>query len=283
MRLRNTCAVLVAATVLAGCPKKDEEEPTNDERLTIGEATQALEEAAIASEASNLTSGTVEITTSFTLGSAVEAAAAEVGEFIVSQLPCAEVTVSANSVSVEYGANEGNCTYRGQTYSGTHTVTISRTDEADVLVQHEWDEISNGNVSVSGEADVTWSLSDQTRHVVHSLTWTRLSDGRSGTGSGDRLQSGLNGDITQGIEVDGSRKWEGELGTWDLDIDTVQWRWSDPVPENGVYTLTTPKKKEITLSFERVDEDTIKVTLAGPKASFDLNVSKAGQVSDGES
>jgi len=284
VKLRTTCAFILAATVLAGCPKKDnEEEPTNDARLTLAEARQALEESAVASEASNLPSGTVEITTGFTIGTAVESAAAEIAEFIVSQIPCAEVSVSGATVSVEYGVNAGDCTYNGQAYTGMHTVTVSRTDEADILVHHEWDEISNDNVSVSGEADVTWSVSDRTRHVVHSLTWTRLSDGRSGTGSGDRLQSGLDGDITQGFEVDGSRKWEGEAGTWDLDIDGVQWRWVDAVPESGSYSLTTPKNKEITLSFERVDGDTIKVTLAGPRASFNLNVTQRGQVSDGES
>ena len=64
--------------------------------------------------------------------------------------------------------------------SGVHSVRIDKNEEGGVVVQHTWEDLSNEIVSVSGSAEVTWSLQDRSRHVVHELTWTRLSDGRQG-------------------------------------------------------------------------------------------------------
>jgi hypothetical protein len=48
------------------------------------------------------------------------------------------------------------------------------------------------------------------------------------------------------------------------------------VPQAGLYRLATPQGKSATLSFSRIDEDTIKVTVASGDQSFDFNVSKLG-------
>lgn len=272
MRARVYFAALVPLTLaLTGCPKEDTEDP-----LTLAEAAEALEESALADQAISVVNGTVEISTEFTIGQAVEAAAAELQAFIESQLPCAEITLSKATLSIEYGANPGNCTYNGHTYSGTHTVTVSRNDEGDVQVNHAWDSLSNTVVSVSGSAEVTWSLKQGSRNVVHELTWTRLSDGRQGTGSGNRTQTALDGNILTGIEVDGVRTWVGQSGTWETSINNVEMRWIDPVPQSGSYSLATPFGKSLSMAFERVDEDTIKVTLSSGNRSFSFNVNKAG-------
>jgi len=259
------------ALTLTACPREND-----DEALTAAEARQALEETQLASQAETLASGTVEIATNFTIGQLVEDAAQEIRTFIESQLPCAEVTVSAGSLEVEYGAREGECTYAGQTYSGVHRIDVERNDDGDVLVHHVWDELCNQQVCVSGNADVTWSSREASRRVVHQLTWTRLSDGRTGTGSGDRMQTALAGGVLEGIEVNGSRSWEGQRGTWDLAIDGVQMRWIDPVPQAGSYTLATPADKSLTMAFERQDEDTIRVTVTSGDRGFHFDVTALG-------
>jgi hypothetical protein len=260
---------------MAGCPKKDGEE------LTYAEAQQAVEEAAVASEAASIAEGSVEIATSFTLGAAAEQAAQEIRDFIVSQMPCAEVTLDGATLTVEYGKLAGTCLWRGRTMSGTHAITVVKSDST-IEVHHEWTDVSNGRVEVDGTADVTWDLEDKSRHVVHELTWTRLRDGMTATGSGDRTQSPLDGAWVNGISVDGSREWEGPRGTWELDIDHVDWRWEDPVPEAGKYVLTTPKQKTLSLSFERLDADTIEVTVSGAQREFSFKVSKLGDVQGDE-
>jgi hypothetical protein len=288
MNFKAAIALALVPAFLTGCPRPKEEGPgTNgtqqsNDALTLGEATQALEEAQISGQADSLISGSVEITTSFTIGQAVENAAQEIKSFVLSQLPCAEISLVGNTLSIEYGVNPGNCTYNGNTFRGTHTISVDTNEDTDVLVHHEWADLSNGHVSVTGFADVTWSLDDKTRHVVHELTWTRLSDGRQGVGSGDRLQAALGGDITQGFTVDGYRQWQGNAGTWDLDINEIEWQWTDPVPQSGSYVLETPKGKTLSLAFERVDFDTIKVTVSGPRRSFDFLVNKAGGGADDE-
>ena len=88
----------------------------------------------------------------------------------------------------------------------------------------------------------------------------------------------LAGGLAEGIQVDGARAWDGEKGHWDLAIDGVQMRWTDPVPQAGSYTLTTPFDKSVSMAFDRVDDDTIKVTVTGPKHEFSFTVSKLGVI-----
>lgn len=247
--------------------------------LTRGEATEALEQAADAGQAEGLTAASVDLSTHFTLGQARGDGAEELRAFIASQLPCAEVTVDAATLTVVYGATDGSCTYRGHTLEGTHVISLERNDAAQVEVHHEWIGLSNGVVSLDGTADVTWSATDQTRRVKHTSQWTHVKSGRVGRGSGDRVQSALEGGLVAGIQVDGERTWEGDRGRWELAIGGVELRWTDPVPEAGSYTLTTPFAKAVAMSFQRVDDDTIRVAVSGLRREFSFDVSKAGDVS----
>ena len=252
-----------------------------EEALTAGEALKALEEVALSSQALNVASGSGEISTNFTIGQAVEAAAEELQEFIESQLPCAAITLDGATLNIEYGAYPlQDCTYNGQTYSGVHRITIASASAGNLVVEHEWEELANQTVSVTGSATVTWSTAEGSRNVVHELTWTRLADGWETVGGGDRTQAGLNGEITSGLTVDGTRYWTSERGAWDLDINNIELRWIDPVPESGFYELDTPFDKSATLSFSRVDEDTIAVTLASGEKEYSFNVSKSGAISE---
>lgn len=261
--LRRLALVGVAVASIGAC---------RETALTRGEAAAALEEAGISAQAQALTSSSVEITTNFTIGMAVENAAAELRTFIETQLPCAEVTLSGSTLTTVYGARPGTCTYRGQTYAGTHTVTIMRNQMDDVVVGHTWTALHNDKVEVTGTAMVTWSFANRTRHVVHELTWTRLADGRQGVGSGDRLQSALPEGILVGFQEDGTHTWEGESGTWQLDVNDVQMRWIDAIPQAGSYVLETPDHKTLTLVFERVDATKIRATISSGAKEFSIDV-----------
>jgi len=265
-KLRNRMGIVLAtftlmATGVVGC-----------QALTRSEAAAALEEASYDAEAAALTSGSIEITTDFTIGMAVEDAANQIAEFIRTQLPCAAITVDGPTLTVEYGANPGTCTFRGQTYGGIHQVTVMRNQMDDVVVSHRWESFHNDELSVTGTAMVTWSFDDPSRHVVHELTWTRNADGRSGTGSGDRLQRPLEEGLAVGMRTEGSRQWDGESGTWTLDIDDVRLRWVDAVPYAGSYTLTTPEAKTLSLGFARATDTTITVTISSGMRSYDFDV-----------
>jgi hypothetical protein len=254
----------------------------NEKGLTHDEAVAAVTESSLDSQAASVTAAPVEISTSFTIGSAVDKAADELRGFLAAEIPCAKVTLQGATITTEWGAAGGTCAYRGLTYSGTSSVTIKKTDAATLEVDHTFSDLSNGVVKVSGTAQVTWSGTEHSRHVVHQLTWTRLSDNRTGTGTGDRTQTLIDPSqgIAGGIRIDGNRHWSGQSGEWDLAITGVEVRLQDPVPQAGSYQLTTPSDKNVSLSFARQSDTVIKVTLSGPKATFSFNVREAGAISD---
>src|SRR5260221_2668256 len=244
------------------------------EGLTSAEAAQASDELSIQSQSQALTSSTVELGTNFTIGGAVEKAASELKTFIQSQLSCADVSLSGHTLTVQYGATGGSCAFRGHTITGTKEITISRNDSNDVVVDHVWTDLSNGEVELSGTAEVTWSRSDVSRHIVHDLKWTRLSDGRAGEGKGDRTQRPLpdsEGGLSAGFTETGHRSWDGKAGHWSLEIDHLDMRWVDPLPQTGSLTLETPFHKTVSASFSRPDATTIRVTLEGPRGSISIN------------
>ena len=277
--MRSTIGMLVLGVVLMGCQLG---------RLTGSEARQALEETQLAQQAAALTAASVEVSTEFTIGSAVEEAAMEVRDFVHSQLPCAATTVEGRTVSIEYGAEPGACEFKGREFSGSHTIEVERTDMHDVLVHHRWDDFSSVNnltnerIGLQGTADVTWDFDDRTRRIQHELTWTRQSDGRMGVGGGDRLQQPLAGGVLEGIQIDGQRTWDGDAGRWSLDIRDVQVRWQDPVPQAGRYDLDTPFDKSVAVEFNRIDDTTIAVTIEGPRRSFTFNVNQLGVATDAD-
>lgn len=241
--------------------------------LTREEAKEAVEEAQLFSEAATLIGNTVEITENFTIGGAVSDAAANLGEFYASQLPCAETTLAANTLLVEYGVNGDDCTHKGMTFSGTHEVTISLSDEEEVVVDHVWTDLDNGKIKVSGTAQVTWKGGDDpSRRVVHDLLWTRLTDGREAQGTGDRVQEPLDGDLSEGYTVTGDAQWRGESGTWELRIKGGEIRWRDPVPQAGIYELETPFDQDLTLEFRRSDTQTIDVIAQSGPREFEFSV-----------
>ena len=275
--MKNIARIAVACSMvafLAGCPKQKDDGP-----ITQAEAKAALEESTVDSQAAALTTSSVEIGTNFTIGKGVKEAAAELRDFVQSQLACAEITLVDAKLTVVYGAKPGNCTWKGHTISGSHSMTVAKTDGV-IEVDHEWNDLSNGVVKVSGTAQVTWNFDAKTRRVEHDLTWTRLRDGKTGRGTGDRTQQPLDGGLAEGIQVDGSRTWTGSNGRWDLAIEGVQMRWEDPCPEAGSYRLVSPKGRSLTLSFSRVDEDSIEVTLKNDTKEFKFVVNSIGDVDD---
>ena len=262
------CAVALA---LVACPRDK-----NEDALTLAEASQALEETTLESQAQALTSDTIEISTNFTIGQAARDAAAELREFIETELPCAQLTLENATLTVDYGVEGDSCLYHGKRITGQSRVSVAKNEQEDVVVEHTWTDLSNGIVEVDGHATVTYTLDDPSRHVVHELTIVRLRDGWKLESEGDRTQRPLEGGIIEGFQVDGTRAWSSRRGDWSLAIDDVEMRWVDPVPQAGTYKLVTPENKELKLAFERKDEDTITVTLAGPKREFVFDVSQTG-------
>ena len=133
---------------------------------------------------------------------------------------------------------------------------------------------------MTGTAEVTWSATEHSRHVVHELNWTRLSDGRTGTGSGDRTETLVdpNQGLLGGIRIDGNRHWSGQRGQWDLAITGVEVPPAGPGAEAGSYHLTTPVEQRAHPFVRPAKRGRHCVTVTGPKHEFSFSVRETGAV-----
>jgi len=248
--------------------------------MSYREALAAVAEAAISTRGETLTEDIIEISTDFTMGEAVEDAAAELAAWLESQIDCSTVTLDGHTITVDFGTLEDQCVYNSHTYAGLWAVTIQTNLVDEVVVDHEWTGLTDGEVTLDGTAQVTWSSAAHSRHVVHQVTWAD-EDGTV-EASGDRLQELIDPveGISAGIVVNGDRDWNSGSGEWSLDIDSVEMRGMDPVPQAGVYTLTTPALKVATLTFTRLDAATIECVLASGADSWTFEISSTGAIEE---
>jgi hypothetical protein len=245
----------------------------DSERFTAEEFRAAVDEVVLTGDAVAVQDGIVEITTSFTLAQGLDAVVQEVVVFLESQAPCSTVdTSSPGTLVIDFGALEDQCTYRGNTYAGVVTVSFE-VEPGKVVVTHDYAQLTNGRVTLDGGAVVTWA--DASRHVVTDFSVS--GSDRSVEIDSDRTQT-LVGALGDGIRVNGERNWHGSRGSWHLDIDGVEMRGRDPVPQDGTYTLTNPDGKEMSLAFDRVDDDTIAVMIAGGRRERTFHVTSAAEV-----
>lgn len=246
-------------------------------RMTLAEFREALEESVVQGQARTMENDIVEITTSFTIGDAVEDILAEVKAWAESQAPCSTVTLVEGTLTIDFGGLEDECSYNGHTYAGVITSSYEL-DGNDVVVSHSYDGFTNGEITMDGTAVVTWG--GGARNVVTDLSFTTEEDELDV--QADRTQTLIDPDLglAGGIEINGMRDWQGPAGDWHLDIDGVQVRGEDPVPQAGAYTLETPWDKDVGMSFERIDEDTIEVVIEGPRSERTYHVTRAGGISD---
>ncbi len=234
-----------------------------------------MDEIALTGQAAGLENGIVEITTSFTLGDGVEAILEEVRSFAQSQVACSSVASPQPGVLViDFGALGDRCQFRGKTYAGVVTVTWERSEDA-VIVKHAYDGITDGRVTLHGQSTVTWT--DDSRRVQTDI---RFESERGPVDvESDRTQT-LLAEHGEGIMVVGTRDWTSPRGTWSVDIDDVEMRAVDPVPQAGTYTLTTPQEHQLTLGFRRLDASTIEVSITGGREDWVFQVDSAGDVEE---
>jgi hypothetical protein len=268
---RPLCVLALALTTPIGCFDFDS--------ASNVELREALEEVVLAGQGESVENQILEITTDFTLGEAAQTIASKLRDALQSQIPCSTITVVDNTVTMDFGGLDDTCVYNGQTFAGIITLEISYDAGSNqALVDHTYQDLSNGTVTLNGSKLVTWD--EKSRHVVADLTVVR--DGQSVHHTSDRVMTLLDptAGLVGGIVINGEGHWTNLKGDWDLGIDGVEIRWIDPVPQAGSYTLDTPKGKTIALSFSRIDDDTIAVTLGSGGRERTFHVTRTGQIQD---
>lgn len=277
-RLRTGAACAAAASTLTfsgGCFNV----------ITAEELRIAVDEIVAEGQVQSLENGVVEITTSFTIGAALEDIAQAYREFLESQAACSTATVEIDQgafISIDFGELGDACVYNGHTYAGVVEVRIRRENDG-THVDHTYLGLTDGVVTLDGTKDVVWSEGEGgtvLRAISSDVEWERGD--RRVEATSERTMSFLDwgGGPTQRIQIDGVRDWESPNGEFHLDVDEVEFRLVDPVPQAGGYTLTLPSGKDLSLDFERVDPNTIAVTATGGRRSRVFHVTSTGGVSD---
>jgi hypothetical protein len=274
MRWMMVAAALVVST---GCSIGDE--------MGALEALDTLSAVNRSSSGDQATQDVVEISTDFTIGAALEDAAASVGEFWDSQVPCTTVTVEGATATVDYGTLADNCVYQGQTYAGVNTITVSATTVPELIVDHTWTGFTNGSVTVDGAATATWDGSDDSRTVVTEHTFTLADDPDSPVDVvGEHVTRPLEADVPwwqSGFVLDGERAWTQDGEDWSLTMEGLELRLLDPCPQAGVIETTAPTGRSLVITYERVDDDTISATLSGMRGEDRVyHVSRLGAVEE---
>jgi hypothetical protein len=243
----------------------------------------AVDNAVESGQVQQLENGVVEITTDFTIGDAIEQVRQHIQDVLAA---CGSTTVEVMdgvTILVDFGPATDPCEFEGKSYSGQVQLVITHQPES-VLVEHTYFDLSNGTYTLNGDKDVTWTAPKDgvvERHIVSKVGW----DGPKGhvDQDSDRTMTFLDwlGGPTQRIQIDGTRDWTRASEDWHLDIDEVEFRLVDPVPQDGAYVLSTPEGKTASLSFERVDDDTIAVTITGGRRGERVfHVTSSGAVTD---
>jgi hypothetical protein len=270
-RLTTLALSLSAVATLPGCFFQG---------MSIAEIQEAVDGLVLAGQIQTLEDGTLELTTDFTIADGVQAILDERRAFLASQLPCSTVETITDGLRIDFGVLGDDCEYRGMTFAGVAEVTV-RAEGSSYVVAHDYQGLTNGVVRLDGSVDATWSQGS--RRVITALVGTRLADERSLTIDADRVFTLRDADagLAGGFVIDGTRSWQLEDALpWSMTIDGVTVRWEDPVPEDGVYSVTAPSGAGASLSFDRIDDDTIALTLATGRRARVFHVSKSGAVDD---
>ncbi len=251
-------------------------------QMSRQEALEALGEAATATRAQALTNDIIEISTEFTIGQGLENAADELRGAIASQIPCSTVTLSGATLTLDFGGLNDTCFWRGKNWGGVAMIELNSDAPYALTVTHTWDELTNGDVTVTGVGTVDWNIETASRSVAYQLLWTdRIFEGvRADRGTITQRLINPESGLEDGFVVGGTRSWESDAGVWTLTARAVEMRLQDPIPQAGSYSLVTSNGGNLGLAFERIDDDTIEAELSAAGRSWTFRVSRSGQITE---
>jgi hypothetical protein len=230
--------------------------------------------------------GVIEITTTFSIGAGIAEIRQHIAEVVATCAQASVVQGQGDTLVLDFGPANAPCNYQGRNYAGKVELSVQRTAER-ISVRHEYLDLTNGTVTINGVKTVDWSESasgEVVRHVVSTIGW----DGPRGHVD-HRSERTLtfhewHGGPTQTLRIDGESDWQRGDDAWHMAMDQVEFRLIDPVPQAGSVTLINPADKEATLTFVRLDENTIEVQMSGGRrGDRTFHVTSAGTVSEANS
>lgn len=267
---------MAATLCLGGCELQE---------MGVLEALDALDQLNRSGRGEQATADVIAVSTDFTIGGALQDAAEAIAEFWESQAPCTTVTLEGATATIDYGTLDDACTWNGRTYAGINTIGVSSTTPGELAVDHAWSGFTDGQITLDGEAVVTWSGQDWTRRVVTDHAFTDEQGERIDV-HGDHVAGRIDEGVPvwrSGFTLEGIREWSTRRGDWSLTMEGLELMLIDPAPQTGTSVVTAPNGKQLTVIYDRVDEDTISATLVGIRGGDRVyHISRLGEVSEAE-
>lgn len=244
---------------------------------SVESAELAVQEATLTAQLDSLLAEAADRNSRFDIGQGLEHAAEQLKAQLHEELPCAVVTRQGSALSIFYDAAGSGCSWRGHELAGQHTVRVMRNADNEVSVHHEFKDFRDSKLSLRGHAEVSWSRISKSRRVLHTVTFVALSGdsaGVTGESTGDSTQVALD----DAVRINGLREWQSSRGFFTLDMQAVEQRFTDRVPELGAYELTLPSEHALILAFGRIDTDNILVTVQGAQRELSFVLGADGNL-----
>lgn len=266
------------AAWLAGCGV--------DSDVTVEDARAAVREFDASSRSDLTTAPLVEVSTDVTIGEAIEDALDDIASFWESQAPCTAVSLDATGITVDFGSLDDNCLFNGHTFAGLDHISFDNLLVGDLQVHHAVDQLTNGDVTLDGDADVTWQGDGEGRNVAIDYTIADFVDANLVEVTGEHTIARLDPALPVwdgGFTLDGTRSWTRGRATWSVDMDGLELLPTDAAPQAGDVVVTDPKGRELAITYGRLDGDTVTATVTLPSGKVVVFfVTPDGEVVDGD-
>ncbi|MEQ1502099.1 MAG: hypothetical protein ABMB14_07700 [Myxococcota bacterium] len=256
--------LMAIPVVLVGCvldgPNKDE--------LTPAEAKTAIESLNQTARSDNASAAIVDVTTDVTVGDPLSAIIGGVSDFWESQAPCTAVSVGGDTLTLDFGSLADDCTFAGHTYAGIDTVAFTAVDPGTMKVMHTFDAFTNGNVTIDGTTDVTWTGDDDwTRHVESDYVFANFVDPTLVEVHSEHTVSRLDPAVPirdGGFVLSGTRDWTvDDHNDWSMTMNDLKLMIDDAAPFAGTAEVVTPDDRNLSIVYDRLDDGTITATVTG--------------------
>ena len=241
----------------------------DDATLTRDEARGVLDEMSLSIQVNEFVWDIASLAAELSEGTTGETLVNEVVQAIDDRPPCLAVASEddGSGASLRFNADTvgGGCVWRGGAWLGEVVLSPPSGSQGARLT---FNTLAVDDFLLAGAGEVASPAPSQERTLTMELEWSLGANQRTAehTESVTPLASGA------GRLYAGDRSWQAATGQWSLVMDSLRVLDGEPIPEEGVVNVITPTNKSVNLSFDRSGEREIRVTIAGPGASFVFTV-----------
>jgi hypothetical protein len=309
--MRKIMLYATPAAFLAGCQFELPDVGDGDvgPELTLQEARVAVDQVNLSTRGDASVAELVEVSTDFNPEDPARVIEQDLTAYWMDRSECVEVSREGQQIVVDFGTLNDACGFEDNQYAGVDTITIGRDAQScawcpmpddQIGARHELAGFTNGKVTVDGLVDSAFLLEEPDDgglfddpfgqqeagiDVIVDYTLSRFNGEASLDIQGEHTITPLMTDqpfLLGGFQLDGTRNWETQAGTYLLELNNLEVMANAPAPHAGSIDLTDPEGRELKIRYDRVDDNTISARITGEQGEdFTFYVTTGGDLQDG--